>query len=236
MGFLTGRSKQSSQSTSRSENRAYPFIQDTFGGTASSIGNVNNMIASLLGIGGQDGQREAFNTFRDSTGYQNVVDEMRRGTTSSAAARGLFGSGATARALERERGQVADSYFGNYMDRLFGLGTQATQAGSLITGAGQVSEGQSTQGSSSKPGLGGIIGAGLSGVAASDRALKTNIEPLGELEPGLMLYSFDYINGDGPFVGVMADEVESLYPEAMGPSVNGFATVDYDTLKERITH
>lgn len=80
------------------------------------------------------------------------------------------------------------------------------------------------------------IGSMMSGGAAlgklSDRRLKENIERVGELPDGLGVYHWNYI-WDAPEVrheGVMADEVAELRPWALGPLVDGFATVNYGAL------
>ena len=90
--------------------------------------------------------------------------------------------------------------------------------------------------------LGGIGGL-ASGMAkmgvfgSSDRRLKTNIVLVGVDEAtGLNLYEFSYIHGDGKrFVGVMADEVAKLYPEAVvydkpADGDESFASVNYALL------
>lgn len=68
--------------------------------------------------------------------------------------------------------------------------------------------------------------------AKSDRRLKKDIRIVGRDErTGLMLYEFEYINGDGRrFRGVMADEVESRFPDAVHYDDLGFASVDYGML------
>lgn len=95
-------------------------------------------------------------------------------------------------------------------------------------------------------GIGGLaagIGKAAPAIAAfSDRRLKKEIVLVGHDEnTGLDLYEFKYINGDGRrFVGVMADEVEKLYPEAVIYDAEGYASVNYGLLglemKEVDTH
>ena len=55
---------------------------------------------------------------------------------------------------------------------------------------------------------------------------------MGELEDGLGVYRWNYIWDDPSvrFEGVMADEVEALRPWALGPVINGYATVNYGAL------
>ena len=66
----------------------------------------------------------------------------------------------------------------------------------------------------------------LSGVQTSDRRLKTNIVQVGTRSDGLGVYEFDYVWGGGRQVGLMAQEVMRLYPEAVGER-DGYLTVDY---------
>lgn len=75
-------------------------------------------------------------------------------------------------------------------------------------------------------GLFGLLGAGVS--LFSDRRLKAAIERVGTLASGLGLYVFDYIGGARGVVGVMADEVAALMPEAVEIDASGFARVHYD--------
>jgi hypothetical protein len=64
------------------------------------------------------------------------------------------------------------------------------------------------------------------GVGYSDIRLKTNIQRIGTRPDGLGVYKFEYIWGGGDQVGLMAQEVQNVYPEAIGEA-NGFLTVDY---------
>ena len=60
----------------------------------------------------------------------------------------------------------------------------------------------------------------------SDRRLKTNITKIGTRADGLNVYEFDYVWGGPRQVGLMAQEVQSVYPEAIGVR-DGYLTVDY---------
>ncbi len=44
------------------------------------------------------------------------------------------------------------------------------------------------------------------------------------------LYAFRFFGEDKQRICVMADEVAEHYPEALGPMVDGYATVNYDRL------
>ena len=66
----------------------------------------------------------------------------------------------------------------------------------------------------------------------SDRKIKENIKEVGvDQRTALTLYEFNYI-GDTTrrFRGVMADEVELVYPEAVEDTDLGFKAVRYDLL------
>jgi hypothetical protein len=81
--------------------------------------------------------------------------------------------------------------------------------------------------------MGGLFGlAGTIGKAAlpmiSDRSAKTDIDPVGKLRNGLTVYRYRYKDG-GPFmIGLMADEVSEIHPEAVERLPNGFDAVHYD--------
>ena len=62
--------------------------------------------------------------------------------------------------------------------------------------------------------------------AFSDQRLKKNVARLGTRSDGLGVYEFEYIWGGGRQIGLMAQEVAILYPDAIGES-GGYMTVDY---------
>ena len=79
---------------------------------------------------------------------------------------------------------------------------------------------------------GTVMGAGATLGAAgikSDRRLKHDIVLVGKDETtGLNLYEFKYIGGTGQrFIGVMADEVEQVFPQAVFEMPDGFKAVNY---------
>ena len=72
--------------------------------------------------------------------------------------------------------------------------------------------------------------AGLGGAAMnmfSDIRLKKNLKKLGSLANGLGWYSWDWKNGTGSSVGVIAQEVQGLMPSAVSVADNGYMMVDY---------
>lgn len=73
----------------------------------------------------------------------------------------------------------------------------------------------------------GTIGS-IGGFLLSDRSTKENIIPAGT-ENGHNLYEFNYIGDDKRYIGVMADEVEAVAPEAV-KEIGGIKHVNYDAI------
>lgn len=228
-------SKQQSTSNQASWNEAFPQIQSQFNPVAGRAATGTNAMANLLGLGTNPAaQQQAFKNFRDSTGYNFQVSEGEKAITGNQALKGLLNSGSTMKALTGYRQNLANSSFNDYLQNIQGLTNSGLQAGALISGAGDrsIGESQSTGKSSSKKGIGQALGTAATMVAMSDRRLKTNIKKLYTRIDGLNVYSFDYTYKPGRFVGVMADEVERLKPEALGPVVDGYQSVDYSKIGE----
>jgi hypothetical protein len=76
-------------------------------------------------------------------------------------------------------------------------------------------------------GIGSIFGSAMKMLPFSDRRLKTDIKRVGTLENGLGVYSYRMKSGGPIIIGVMADEVEQIHPEAVHVMPNGFKAVDY---------
>jgi hypothetical protein len=121
---------------------------------------------------------------------------------------------------------------------------QATTAGPDLLGASQMGynaqmgayNAQQAAQNSMTGGLMNLAGAGI--MAFSDVRLKQNIQPVGVLANGLTLYSYEYIDevklhplaGEGMQVGVMAQEVEQVFPYAVTTLDDGYKVVNYGLL------
>ncbi len=68
----------------------------------------------------------------------------------------------------------------------------------------------------------------------SDIRLKRDIALLSRLDNGLGLYRYRYLWSDQVYVGVMAQEVEKVMPEAVARSADGYLRVDYQRLGLRL--
>lgn len=90
--------------------------------------------------------------------------------------------------------------------------------------------------SESKAGGSGCIPDPLAKPCGSDRIIKENICRVGEHPLGFGLYLYDYKSeyrdtwGHGRQFGVMADEVETVMPEAVHMHTDGYKMVDYGML------
>ena len=78
-------------------------------------------------------------------------------------------------------------------------------------------------------GGGGGRGGGGGG-RRSDVALKHDIVLLGHLDNGLGFYRFSYVGSDKAYVGVMAQDVQTIAPEAVVRGRDGYLRVFYDKL------
>jgi hypothetical protein len=64
----------------------------------------------------------------------------------------------------------------------------------------------------------------------SDIHAKTDIVRLGQLDSGLGLYRFRYKGDTQTYVGVMAQEVQTIAPDAVMRAADGYLRVDYARL------
>lgn len=119
---------------------------------------------------------------------------------------------------------------------------QANTAGADILGATQMgynaqlaaSNAQNAANNAMTQGLFSLGGAAL----MSDIRTKENIKAIGWLPNGLPVYEYEYkaefkdhpLAGHGTHTGVMAQEVEAMYPNAVITLHNGYKAVDYGKL------
>lgn len=240
--------QSTSQSQSQSGNQAFPWLREAFGSLAP------NATAGMDGINAfLSGDFSGLQKYKQGAGYDQATANAGRGVTANGAAAGLLNSGSLGKALTAAQSGLDNQYANNYLDTLMKKIGIGTGAGQLISGAGGFnnsnSSGQSTgesQGfssgfsngtSSSKNGMGSFLGSLAGGIAASDPRLKTDLNHIYTLPDGLKVYQFrykeEYTTDDGIQIGVMADEVKELRPEALGPlTKDGYMTVNYDKIWE----
>jgi hypothetical protein len=239
MSFL--KPKAATQS-SLSENVNNDMIKNAYGGSMDAGAGATNALQQLLGVGRADqvggglnqiaqagGAQAGYQNYLQNAGYAPALQAMQQNITGQGAASGLLNSGATSKALLREGANLNQGYFNNYLQQLSGLAGQGLQAGGLVANTGQRSTSNSTAGG---PSTLGTIASTVGGLASifSDPRLKTDVRKLGTRPDGLGVYSYRYLGSLRRVIGVMANEVAKLRPDALGPTVQGFATVNYGAL------
>jgi hypothetical protein len=88
---------------------------------------------------------------------------------------------------------------------------------------------QTSPGPSALSQIGQAVGIAGTLAGMSDARVKENIVPEGTKWKGLNVYSYNYIGDSTPRRGVMAQEVEGIYPDAVG-EVHGIKYVDYGAI------
>lgn len=162
----------------------------------------------------------------------------------------LAGYPASASAATGAGAQYAASGLGLANQGAAGINSGATSAAQIAGQMGtnatsmfgaQANYAANTQQSSDLGGIGSILGGAASlyksGIFSSDRRLKRDVVRVGEDPRGFGVYHFTYVDDvgmPGRFRGVMADEVEPLYPDAVLRDLHGFALVDYGRLGLRM--
>ena len=172
----------------------------------------------------------------EQMGYARQLDAAGLGRGLAGASLGAYG-GATG--AGSAAGQSAQSAGQNYMRNMgMGANTIATGQKMNLSGLSNILNNQTKTYINTQGSLLGDIGGALGGAASaytafgSDRKIKENIKEVGvDQRTALTLYEFNYI-GDTTrrFRGVMADEVELVYPEAVEDTDLGFKAVRYDLL------
>ena len=205
---------------------------------------VNPNSGRFAGVQNSAGLAQAASSANAMTNTRLQAEQMGHARSMDAAGLGRNLAGASTGAYQgasnagSQAGANAQSAGQNYM-------------GNMATGAGTIGNGQQMQlqglssvlnaqtqtyinsNDSFLGDLGGVLGGGAAAYTAfgSDRRLKENIKEVGvDQRTSLTLYEFNYIDRPGTtYVGVMADEVERIYPEAV-TEVDGYLAVYYDML------
>lgn len=186
---------------------------------------------------------------QNDPGYQFRLNQGQQGLDRRLAAMGMSGSGRALKdTIDYNQGMASQEY-GNVWNRLAniaGVGQSATGAQqqnaqqygqaageNILQGGNARASGYIAAGNQDRQVFNDLLklgGAGLKAYGAgafSDRRLKSNIQPLGERN-GYQWYSYDIFGQ--PSVGVMADEVQKIKPEAVSTHPSGYLMVDYGAL------
>ncbi|HET7165192.1 MAG TPA: tail fiber domain-containing protein [Pseudolabrys sp.] len=110
-----------------------------------------------------------------------------------------------------------------------GMGGSGGMGGGM-GGSGGMGGGMGGSGGMGGGGMGGSGGMGGGGMGMSDIRAKHDVVLLGHVDNGLGFYRFSYNGSDKAFVGVMAQEVEAIMPDAVVRGSDGYLRVNYDRL------
>lgn len=201
--------------------------------------NANNVMEAATSAAAATRARSA----AEQLGWAKKMDAIGLGS-------GVFGNQATSTQLGLAAGSQGMNAGQTGMTNAMSMGNAMNQANmGAIQGWGQVGtlgvqkynadvnayQAEQQAGATGSAGLGALLGT-LGGAAIkqwSDRRMKKNIELVGHLDDGTNVYSFEYrdefkdLAGHGTFIGVMADEIELLKPEAVTVMPNGYKAVNY---------
>ena len=200
----------------------------------------------FAGMQNASGLQQAAMRANAMTGARNQAQQMgyARKLDAAGLGRGLAGASAAAYGGASQAGsmagQNAQSAGQNYMGNMaIGSGTIAQGQQMQLSGLSNILNNQTSSYINTSGSFLGDVGGALGGAAAaytafggSDRRIKENIKEVGvDQRTALTLYEFNYKGDvDRRFRGVMADEVELSYPDAVYDTDLGFMAVHYDML------
>jgi hypothetical protein len=187
------------------------------------------------------GVREGSQAFKDA--YGNLKNSQNDAVTSLI----LAGRGQANQELMAERNspinEITALMSGSQVSNPSFVSTPQTQvagtnyAGMVQNNYDNATKQYATDMSQNNAAMGGMFGtAGSLGAASvmkyglpflSDRRAKDDIRRVGGLDNGLPVYVFRYKGEDGMQIGLMADEVEKVHPEAVMTGSHGYKMVDY---------
>ncbi len=179
----------------------------------------NARVAAQYGQGGRDKARDA--------ARQNFAGKGQGGKGGKGGEGGMGGKG------QGGMGQGGKGQ-GGMAGGMAGGGMRGSHAGGGMMGGGMPRMAGMGGGGAHFAGMGGGFGGGMGGGGRggrrSDIALKHDIALLGTLANGLGFYRFAYNGSDTAYVGVMAQEVERVRPDAVVRGRDGTLRVFYDKL------
>lgn len=208
----------------------------------------------LLGLKGAGAQRKAIAGLESSPLFQGLVQQGEEAILSKASATGGLRGGNVQGALAQFRPAMLSKLIEDQYTKLGGMTTLGQRSAAGVGAAGMetgtnVANLLAQQGAALAGGelgqakaygqilnlpaqvvgmqyaAGGKLGMGF-GDMFSDIRLKKNIKQIGTRSDGLNVYEFEYIWGGGRQVGLMAQEVQGVYPDAVSES-GGYLMVNY---------
>ena len=209
---------------------------------------------AFLGLRGPEAEQAAIDRISSGAGFQESVRQGEEALLQRASATGGLRGGNIQGALAQFRPALLNQALEQQYSRLGGMTTLGQRSAAGVGAAGMetgtnVANLLSQQGAAlaggelgqakaygqvlnmpaqflgMQYGAGGKAGMGF-GNMFSDRRLKKNIKQISTRPDGLNVYEFDYVWGGGRQIGLMAQEVQTIYPGAVSES-GGYLMVDY---------
>lgn len=226
-----------------------PAINSTFAGsgmTGSSLHQQNLARGLSQGLGAVENQ-----AFQQGEDRALSAANAAQGARSAAFGQALQGAGMRQDAFQADQGRelqaanLMNTAYGQNVGRQIGLAQAQQGLGTAYQGAASgalnnlmstaVGGGSSQSTQSQRPGLMGILGAGLQIASSfSDERLKTDKKRVGEMDDGTPIYTYKYNEGVAPefegktLMGVMAQDVKKKKAVQTGP--DGLMRVNYGAL------
>ena len=175
-----------------------------------------NAVSSL-----QDSQYDALN----NAAYESIIQGQNAFTNSlnNAVTAGNFTNNARQQSLS-EILQILQNSISGYQ-------VQKDIFNAINSAAGQVTTQDAYQGKSNGLSVQDVVSLASSAAtiaaAVSDIRLKENISPVGRLDNGLTVYRFNYIGSPQVQIGLIAQEVRDVKPEAVIVGDDGYLRVNY---------
>jgi hypothetical protein len=172
---------------------------------------------------------------RPSAGAKNAKPAAKGAGAKGAATKGAAAKGRAGGAPKRDSamniqsGKVANAQAARGRESLGGGGGAA--AARVSAGGGGARMGGGGGGGGARMGGGGGRGGGGGGGGRrSDINAKHDIALIGRLDNGLGFYRYRYNGSDKAYVGVMAQEVQTIMPDAVVRGRDGYLRVFYEKL------
>ena len=204
------------------------LAQAQFGSQQQAAGNASSLAAAQYGATAQEAQNDAALAARQNANQANLTNAQ-------------FGNSARDQYLGESMALRNQTL--NEMGGLFGMGGSSLQSPGTYSGgtpqagvagtdiAGLINSNYQTQmaGYNSQVGaMGGLFGMlGMGAMRYSDERLKTDVRRVGTTDGGLPIYTYRYVWGGPVQMGVMAQDVEQVIPDAVAAHDSGFKMVDY---------
>ena len=209
---------------------------------------------AFLGLRGPEAEQAAIDRITSGAGFQESVRQGEEALLQRASATGGLRGGNIQGALAQFRPALLNQALEQQYSRLGGMtslgqqsaagvGTAGMQTGTNVANllsqqgaalaGGELGQAKAYGQVLNMPaqflgmqyGAGGKAGVGFGNIF-SDRRLKKNIKQISTRPDGLNVYEFDYVWGGGRQIGLMAQEVQTIYPGAVSES-GGYLMVDY---------